>query len=451
MGKKILLSPVGGTDPIKYFHDGSMLHICRYYVPDVIYLYISHEMLLFHQMDNRYTDAIERLGKLLGHSFEVHIIEKDEWINVQKYDEFYAEFREEIQKISKQMDEDDELLLNIASGTPAMKSALLILATLGEYSFKPIQVSSPNKQMNSEHEDRDSYEPEIMWELNEDNKEDAKNRCEEVRCLNLIRLLKIQTIEKHIDAYDYMAALAIANEIKDSISEDAYRMICIAASRVKLNRKEVNKLEAGKTYDIFPVKEGDKQKIFEYALVLQIKVKKQEYADFIRGITPLVVDLLENILKKEYNILIDNYCTVDKYGIRKWNMKDFNNSDVMHILNNEYKDKGGFKGGNIYSDHLIKIIQGKNKQNTEKGIQYDFTLNTHLIKISAVEQKIRNTTAHEIVSVTDEWIKKETGQSVSEIFDSIKYLIKKSGINAKEDDWKSYDRMNKKIHEFISE
>lgn len=27
MGKRILFSPVGGTDPIKYLHDGSMLHI----------------------------------------------------------------------------------------------------------------------------------------------------------------------------------------------------------------------------------------------------------------------------------------------------------------------------------------------------------------------------------------------------------------------------------------
>lgn len=30
MGKRILFSPVGGTDPIKYCSDGSMLHICDY-------------------------------------------------------------------------------------------------------------------------------------------------------------------------------------------------------------------------------------------------------------------------------------------------------------------------------------------------------------------------------------------------------------------------------------
>lgn len=44
MGKRILFSPVGGTDPIKYCSDGSMLHICRHYQPDEVVLYLSKEM-----------------------------------------------------------------------------------------------------------------------------------------------------------------------------------------------------------------------------------------------------------------------------------------------------------------------------------------------------------------------------------------------------------------------
>ena len=49
MSKKVLFSPVGGTDPIKYLRDGSMLHICRHYRPDIVYLYISHEMMEHHR------------------------------------------------------------------------------------------------------------------------------------------------------------------------------------------------------------------------------------------------------------------------------------------------------------------------------------------------------------------------------------------------------------------
>ncbi len=71
MSKKILFSPIGGTDPIKYLRDGSMLHICRHYKPDVVYLYLSHEMLEYHKKDNRYVGSIAWLGKYLNHSFDV--------------------------------------------------------------------------------------------------------------------------------------------------------------------------------------------------------------------------------------------------------------------------------------------------------------------------------------------------------------------------------------------
>ena len=99
MNKKILFSPIGGTDPIKNFHDGSMLHICRHYLPDIVYLYLSHEMMEYHRKDNRYIDSIERLSIHLDHHFEVRLIERDGLINVQQYDIFYQDFREEIKKI----------------------------------------------------------------------------------------------------------------------------------------------------------------------------------------------------------------------------------------------------------------------------------------------------------------------------------------------------------------
>lgn len=49
MARKYLFSPIGNTDPIKYLYDGSMIHICRYYQPDVVYLYLSKEMMENHK------------------------------------------------------------------------------------------------------------------------------------------------------------------------------------------------------------------------------------------------------------------------------------------------------------------------------------------------------------------------------------------------------------------
>ena len=171
MGKKYLFSPIGNTDPIKYLYDGSMLHICRYYEPDVVYLYLSKEMAENHKKDNRYVETLNLLGDFLNHKFEVHIIENPDMVEVQQYDVFYDEFRKIISEIEEQKEKEDQLLVNMASGTPGMKSALLIMATLAEYRFLPIQVSTPQKKSNLEHEERDEYDVKANWELNEDNEE----------------------------------------------------------------------------------------------------------------------------------------------------------------------------------------------------------------------------------------------------------------------------------------
>ena len=318
-----------------------------------------------------------------------------------------------------------------------MKSALLVLATLAEYRFKPIQVSTPQKKINSEHDDREEYDG-TLWELDEDNEGDAPNRCEEIKCLNLMKMLKIEAIKKHIRAYDYSAALTVATEIRQDLPEDAFRMLQIANERIKLNLRNISKLMAGRTYDIYPIRDGDKQKIFEYTLVLQIKMVKQEYADFVRGITPLVVDLFENILKNECGIKLEDCCTLNKEKMKIWDRKKLDKLGLLPLLNAEYS--GNFRTGPVYSSQVAKIICHKCN---------DATLIQKVNEIAYVEKKVRNPAAHDIISVTDVWIKQETQKTVSEILSIIKYLIRRSGINVKEENWNSYDTMNTKIEQYL--
>lgn len=434
MGKRILFSPIGGTDPIKYCRDGSMLHICRNYKPDVVYLYLSHEMLIHHRKDNRYEESIKKLGELIHHKFEIVIIERDELVDAQKYDVFYMDFRNIIKEIEDQMDAEDELIINMASGTPAMKSALLILATLAEYRFKAIQVSSPLKRQNSDYEKRQEYDVDEFWELNEDNEEGFENRSHEVECLNLMKLLKIDMIKKHIHAFDYTAALAVAREIKEDISEDAFRLLSIADARVKLNRSEMEKLNRDKKYDIFPVTGGKEQKLFEYALVLQMKVVKEEFADFIRGVTPIVVDLLECILKSECKLKLEDLCVKNHKNVLLWNEAKLKNAGVMHIFDSEYQN--GFKFGNVYSGHIAALIENLCK---------DWELINLVKEIVSIEQNVRNVAAHEIVSVTDEWFEKNTGKTAVGIMKLIKTLFRYAGFKADKDAWNAYIKMNEMI------
>ena len=439
MGKRILFSPVGGTDPIKYLHDGSMLHICRHYRPDEVVLYMSKEIMEKHKKDNRYVRTIELLGESIDHKFDVCVVEKPDFVDGQKYDIYYDLFKNEIKNISDTMSSDDELIVNMASGTPAMKSALLILATLAEYKFIPIQVNSPKKSMNEEHEDRTDYDVEANWELDSDNEPDSENRCEEVKCMNLMKLLKIDMIKKFIMKYDYAAAFELAEELQSDISDDAYTLLNIANNRLKLNTSEISKLMKDKQYDIYPIKDSNKLKLFEYACTVKIKLEKKEYSDFIRSITPLIVDILEQILKLKLNIDINESCLVKK-KIKEWDIMKLQRNGLLDILNEAYKDKGGFKGGLVYSDALVNIIKAKS---------HDEILNQKADDIVKVEHRVRNLAAHQIVSVTAEWFIEKSGKSADDIMNIIKYLLVQAGVGAKKDDWNTYDSMNQLIIRYL--
>ena len=67
------------------------------------------------------------------------MIERPELTEVQDFDYFYQEFETLLREIHKEY--EGEILLNISSGTPAMKNALNIMADLMEIRLHPIRVS----------------------------------------------------------------------------------------------------------------------------------------------------------------------------------------------------------------------------------------------------------------------------------------------------------------------
>lgn len=432
MGRTYLFSPIGNTDPIKYLRDGSMLHIARVYKPDVVYLYLSKEMVVNQKLDERYTKTLEFLGEKMQHSFEVHLIEKENLVNVQDYDTFYSEFKEIIAKIEAEIEPGDKLLLNMASGTPAMKSALIVLATLAEYRFHAIQVSTPMKKSNQKFEEREDYDVELNWDCNEDNEENFENRCQEIECVNLVWMLKINMIKKHLYAYDYHAAFEIGKELEKGISDRARVLLEIATERVKLNHNRVNQLLSRCGYDLIPVKESGKQKLFEYALGLKLKIQREEYADFIRGITPVSMDLFELLIKNQCKIFLEKYC-YSRNGIFYWDKNKLEGTEIEHILLERYSK---FRYDIVSSVHLNEIVQRKSN---------DSILCEKANELIEVEQKVRNIAAHEIVSVTTEWIQKKIGKNVNDIMGIIQFLCVKAGIGSRKEDWNSYDDMNQKI------
>ena len=59
---------------------------------------------------------------------------------------------------------------------------------------------------------------------------------------------------------------------------------------------------------------GDQRQLFEYVLSLQIKMQQGNYSDFLRGLTPVVLDLFEMCLKDQLKITPEQFCYKTNIG-----------------------------------------------------------------------------------------------------------------------------------------
>lgn len=447
MNKKILFSPIGGTDPISNFRDGSLLHICRVYKPDEVYLFFSKEMYEKHsdEKDNRYLYCLDRLSELLNHKMEYHILFDENLVEVQEYDLFYDIFKNYIDDIKSKMDDTDILYLNTSSGTPAMKNALFIMSTIDNYKMISLQVSTPLKKINPHLEVSDKeYDAELYWKYNYDNQDGEDgfvNRCSEVRSLNLIKLLKLDLIKKHLEVFDYNAAFDTAKTIEGLDDSELCKMLHIAQYRSQLDFNNAKKIaeELGWN-ELFPVKDGEYIKLFEYALVVWLKMTRHEYGDYIRSLTPLIENLYELILKYECKLDISKMTNMIKKNgqkIRIWDKEKLleYKHGIVDILQKQYN--GDFRFGSpVYGFHLKTIIAAKSK---------NIELINRMERMASVEQNVRNLAAHNIVKITDEDIIKEVGKNSKQIFEDIKFFCVAAGMKIKKEEWNSYDKMNEKI------
>ena len=443
MSEYILFSCVGGHDPIASCADGAILHICRVYKPEKVVLYLSKEMIDRQNLDDRYRKCLKLLQEKENFKIkEIKCIERPDLVKVQLFDSFYNEFENIIENIQKE-NSDKKILLNVSSGTPAMKSALEIIAALGKHNLCAVQVSTPNKRENPKEDKMNLlYDVDTYWQTNGDNEEGYENRCIITQSQNLEAKIKKEILLKMIDSYDYKAAKDIAQDIAEYIDADALKLINAAYCRSQIDLNGFDKELKNTEYDFMPVKTSGDREIFEYVLSLQIKLNQGNFADFIRGITPVVMDLFERCLKNSVGIDLKKYCNKVKQKngdyVYKLTIANLNKTEggmeIRRILDEEYM---GMKDNSPYtSDTVLKLMKRKSADNE---------LFEKMDKIHYVEQSVRNFAAHEVVSVTDEWIYKRVGFHSNDIMKMLKELVIGAKIKAKNEYWNSYNNMNEVI------
>jgi CRISPR type III-A/MTUBE-associated protein Csm6 len=289
MFNRILFSAVGGTDPIANYKDGPILHICRVYRPSVVVLYLSAEMCIAQENDKRFTYVLEQLCEHLHFKMDIRLMQDTELHDVHHFDVIIPNFAKQLESLLEEFP-DAEVMLNLSSGTPAMKSAFHTLSAFYPDRTKGIQVWTPKKRMNQVEEDRINYDVESYWELNEDNAEDFQNRCVEAETIQLLAKHKRGIVKQLIRMMDYRGAWQVAMDIQDEISEIARYGILWAAERYDLNYHKMMDLQKqyGEFYRL-PDKHDDRRNTVEYILSTKARAERQAYVDFLRALTPLIL------------------------------------------------------------------------------------------------------------------------------------------------------------------
>ncbi|MDD4593222.1 MAG: hypothetical protein PHG06_22810 [Parabacteroides sp.] len=444
--KKILFSTLGMTDPIKNDYDGPLLHIMRNYKPQKVYLFMTKRVCELANQDDRYRLQATNLCKKEGFTCEIIELRYEEVDNPQQFDIFYPIFEKELIDIYN-ANPGYQILINLSSGTPQMKSTCHLLALTAPFPVVPIQVTTPNERENYGSPD---YDVERSWKDNLDNHPELepKNRAQQVELENLRYMFLREAAISNIEAYNYNAALNILKEVQDFVSEDVIRLLMAAQHRKNMALKEAEKESQLANYDLFPVKSGDAKELFEYLLLLGLQQKSGQLMDFVRGISPALSRLFECFLQEKCGRrLKKDYCVQSYSDPGHWLMKrdKLEKKDPLLLAYYDMKFTPGLRDSDLSCSTLLPMIE------FDCGVGGRFPNEAALKKaqdMRNVENKIRNPAAHNITAVKEERFTRVVGISSERLLKDMQWMFKYTYPNyfpADVDVWDSYSKMNEQI------
>ncbi len=444
--QKVLFSTLGMTDPIKNDFDGPFLHILRHYKPCKAYLFMTRRVCELADQDDRYRKSIQQLCELEGFHCEIIELRYENIDNPQEFDIFYPIFEKTLIAIHQE-NPDCQILVNLSSGTPQMKSSNNLVALTLPFPVLPIQVTTPNERENYGLPD---YDIQKSWESNIDNHSDMepKNRSREIVSDNLRYLFFREAAISHIRSYDYNAALSILQMVKEFVPTDIMYLIEAARQRKNMVLDEAKQKSDLAGYRLFPIESRDARDIFEYLLLLGIQKETGNLMDFVRGISPALTRLFVAFLKEKCKCDVKlEYCEVDRRDPDHWILKRNKLEERAPELLNFYDAtfRPQFRDSDLSCSALLPMLLYYCRP---EGIFPNREAVSKAQSMRTVEEKIRNPAAHNIVAIREERFTNMAGVSSKTMLNDMQWMFKysfpkyfSSGI----DIWNSYNNMNQYI------
>ena len=395
---KILISAVGTTDPISNNHDAALLHIARNYKPDKIVLVYSQEMLVKQDLINKVLLSIEGYNPII--EIDSTILNNDE---VFLFDKMYEVMGLIVQKYTN---DDDEIILNLSSGTPQIISALFALNRINDYNTQAIQVATPKKGANRKYKPLTDSEIDALIVENQDNSLDFVDRSIKDKSEKFSQALVKRHLRSLIASFDYQAAEAIINrkEYNKLLSKKK-----IAYIREKLNDFSRVFKNQSILSDIlsFPLDESQK-KALNYYLMIDVLKEREHIADVLIKAKSLAEFVIEETIKKDHEGLI-----VFEGNLPKLN-PDF--PDCEAILNDIDKKMKKSRGIEDTEERIFSVQSTLNLLsylNILEFYEYDSQLQTAINGILSLNGE-RNKVAHGLSEIDTRLLSRKKLKQLSE-------------------------------------
>ena len=408
-----LISCIGDTDPIRNRHDGALLHLARVFRPEKILLIYSERALL------KENNILLALNSIEGYS---PVIKKDERLisnsEVFIFDKMYEILNNVVLKYSR---DDEDLILNLSSGTPQMKSALFTINRLNDINVRAYQVITPSHSSNEGIRHDNNLDINYLISTNLDNRKDFEKRILEDKAEKFQKTLIKRTMKDLLNNFDY-----------ESLYDLSMRYRVLSKSKMKKIISLLQDLtEAVKYQKLLKVVnqtdycEKEKKLINSYLIIL-LQANRELVSEVLIRSKNIGEYACELYLEKNYPDLIfwkENRPYLNSENYLNIEDKLLNNEDI-HYRKEQYL--------NI---HLyIKILEELN--GNEELIE-------SLNKLSGYNQQ-RNKVAHGLSEISASQV------NVRKIV-NLCYQIVSECVDLKEDWSKFYDQFNNKIGIMLDE
>ena len=458
MSKKVLLTFAGNTDPTRGQHDGPIIHICRYYKPDKIYLILTKEM---QERDEEPYNIYERAIKENLKDYNPEIVHMYTGIKDAHHFDAYFEWLYKTFGDIKKDNEIEEIYLNMTSGTTQMTTNLLMYYIDSiDLKLIPIQVETYAGQSNQSKENNKTVNEDYAIEeeaiCNLDNEANAKKRIVIPDLKKYSRILTKNQIEKLLEQYKYEA---ISELLKRDIFDknlELNTLVNFAIERTNLkglecnkklnslNNKDYNKLYYF-TKDKNVTRIPDWYQIVDFFSLANIKQKTEDISTYTLMLEPIIVKIYLSILKDLMGKNLDELFKRDSNGY-KIELKRLENG--LEEMIKEDLNRDSLKD-NVYisAQVLVSTIKYYLKNNINLANYINVEYFNNLAETLAKMKTVRNTLAHELKSISREDFNKESETTVEQINSKILEFFNKfyTSLGYKKEMVEIYDNINKEI------